>query len=117
MYKPETTNRLNNFFRRENIYLLDERAISQLICFNFGSQKDQKSSMNYLLRIILDMLQSLPNLLAYARYAVVKTVPDRLLNLRIENARNKFTQKILLRNDHMTINLQSTTNTNPGFNV
>ena len=62
------------------------------------------------------MLHSLPNLLASARY-IVKTVPDKLLNLSIENARNKFTQKILLRNDQMTINLQSTTNTNTGFNA
>ena len=56
------------------------------------------------------------NLFVSARYAV-KTVPDKLLNLRNENARNKFTQKTLLRNDHMTINLQSTSNTTPRFNA
>ena len=72
--------------------------------------------MNYLLRITLHTLHSLPNLLASARYAV-KTMPDKLLNLRIENARNKFTQKTLLRTDHMTINLQSTTNINSGFSA
>ena len=31
------------------------------------------------------------------------TVPDKLLNLRMENTQNKFTPKTLLRNDHMTI--------------
>ena len=48
--------------------------------------------MNYLLRITLDTFHSLPNLSASARYAI-KTVSDKLLNLCIENTRNKFTPK------------------------
>ena len=48
--------------------------------------------MNYLLRITLDTFHSLPKLFASARYAV-KTLPDKLLNLCIENTRNKFTLK------------------------
>ena len=47
---------------------------------------------NYLLRITLDTLHSLSKLFASARYTV-KTLPDKLLNLCIENTRNKFTPK------------------------
>ena len=72
--------------------------------------------MNYPLRITLDTLLAIPNLSVSVGYAV-KTVPDKLLNLRIKNTRNKFTPKTLLRNDHMTINLRSTANRNPGFNA
>ena len=48
--------------------------------------------MNYLLRIALDTFHSVPKLFASARYTM-KTVPDKLLNLCVENTRNKFTPK------------------------
>ena len=72
--------------------------------------------VNKLLRTTLDTLQPLPKLLVSVEYTV-KTVLDKLLNLRNEDARNKFTQKTLLRNDHLAINLQIITNTNLGFNA
>ena len=48
--------------------------------------------MNYLLHITLDTFHSVPKLFASARFTI-KTVPDKLLNLCIENTRNKFTPK------------------------
>ena len=68
------------------------------------------------MRTTVDTLQPLPKVLVSAEYTV-KTVPDKLLNLRNKNARNKFTTKTLLRNDHMTINLRIVKNTNPGLDA
>ena len=65
-----------------------EQLLSSYISILVG--KKIKILGNYLLRITLDTLHSLPNLFAFARYTV-KTVPDKLLNLCIENTRNKFT--------------------------
>ena len=68
------------------------------------------------MRTTVDTLQPLPKVLVSAEYTV-KTVPDKLLNLRNKNARNKFATKTLLRNDHMTINLRIVKNTNPGLDA
>ena len=42
-------------------------------------------------------------------------VPDKALNQRNKNARNKFTQKTLLRNDHVMTDLPAATNINSAF--
>ena len=68
-----------------------ERAISQLYILIFVGKKIEIIG-NYLLRITLDTLHALSKLFASARYTV-KTLPDELLNLCIENIRNKFTPK------------------------
>ena len=62
-----------------------EQFLSSYILILVG--KKIKIVGNYLLRITLDTLHSLPKLFASARYTV-KTVPDKLLNLSIENTRN-----------------------------
>ena len=80
---------------------------------NFGLE-NRIEIVNKLLRTIVDTLQHLPKLLVSAKQTV-ETVPYKPQNLCNENARNKFTPKTLLHNDHLTINLQIITSTNLGF--
>ena len=68
-------------FRSSYIQRQYEQFLSSYILILVG--KKIKIVGNYLLRITLDTLHSLPKLFASARYTV-KTVPDKLLNLCIE---------------------------------
>ena len=85
---------INEQFSSSNIQGQYRQFLSSCILILVG--KKIKIVGNYLLRITLDTLHSLLKLFASARYTV-KTLPDKLLNLCIENTQNKFTPKNTVR--------------------